>query len=563
MRSSHCIRAATLVLAAALPLAAAAQETTATTATTAAGTGTGAAKFTVFLRGRVIGTEDIATARDANGWTITSEGRLSPPLDIALRRLELRYDADWKPLEMTLDAAVRGEAQNIHTIFNGTTATSEVTIGGPTRTLTATTRPEILLPNPFFGPFEALSRRLRALAPGTVIRGFMPAQSELTILVGDSATETIQTPAQTIAATRTQITITPQLGAAPPVLAEVWADATGRLLRVSIPGQSLEVVREDLASVSTRRVPISRPNDEQVTVADNGFVLKGTLSKPAAAPAPRLPAVVLVAGSGLTDRDEVVAGVPIFGQLADAMANAGFVVLRYDKRGVGQSGGRDEAATLADYADDVRAAVRFLAARKDVDPKRIAVAGYGEGGPVAMIAAAKDKRIAALVLVATIGTTGAELNMEQVRRALDRSNRSEADKQATLEMQKKIQQAVLTGTGWDEVAAYRTQADTPWFQSFLAFDPARTMNDVRQPLFIVQGGVDTEVPSTHANRLQSLANQRKKRPSTDLVVVPAVNHLLVPARTGEADEYSALPDKHVSAEVSGAIVRWLQTVLAK
>ena len=131
-------------------------------------------------------------------------------------------------------------------------------------------------------------------------------------------------------------------------------------------------------------------------------MLTGTLSKPASAPpgATRLPAVLLVGGSGPTDRDELVFGIPIFGQLADAIADAGFIVLRYDKRGVGMSGGRDEAATLADYADDVRAAVKFLSDRKDVDPKRIAFVGYGEGGIVAMLAAAKDKRIAALALVA-------------------------------------------------------------------------------------------------------------------------------------------------------------------
>ena len=210
----------------------------------------------------------------------------------------------------------------------------------------------------------------------------------------------------------------------------------------------------------------------------------------------RLPAVVLVGGGGLTDRDEVAFGIPIFGQLADALADAGFIVLRYDKRGVGQSGGREEAATLGDYAGDVRAAVRFLERRKDLDPKRIAVLGYGEGGPVAMLAAARENRIAALVLVATTGVTGAELNLDQVKRALDRSERSAADKEATLDLQKRIQQAVLTGSGWETLALYRRQADTPWFQSFLAFDPARTMPDVKQPVLIVQGELDTQVAPT-------------------------------------------------------------------
>jgi hypothetical protein len=357
------------------------------------------------------------------------------------------------------------------------------------------------------------------------------------------------------------VTITPEGVVSPPVEADVWADSNGRLLRVSVPSQGLEVVREDVASVATRRVPISRPNDEQVRIPGNGFVLAGTLSKPAKAGSMRLPAVLLVGGSGPTDRDELIFGIPIFGQLADAVADAGFIVLRYDKRGVGTSGGRDEAATLADYADDVRAAVKFLSERKDVDPRRIAVVGHSEGGIVAMLAAARDRRIAALALLSTPGVTGAELNLEQVKHALDRTTRSAADKQATIELQKKIQQAVLTGSGWEPLAAYRKQADTPWFQSFLAFDPARVMRDIRQPVLIVQGDLDTQVAPANAGRLEALAGQRKNRPAAQVVRVHGINHLLVPATTGEADEYPNLRDKRVSAEVSRAIVSWLQTTL--
>src|SRR5581483_5234753 len=156
-------------------------------------------------------------------------------------------------------------------------------------------------------------------------------------------------------------------------------DDTSRLVRFSVPAQSLEVAREDIASVAARRVPISRPNDEQVRIAGNGFTLAGTLSKPLdAAPQP-LPAVVLVSGSGPNERDEVVANIPILGQLASAIADGGFIVLRYDKRGVGQSGGRAESAGIPEYVEDLRAAVKFLADRKDVDPKRIAVLGHSEG----------------------------------------------------------------------------------------------------------------------------------------------------------------------------------------
>ena len=105
---------------------------------------------------------------------------------------------------------------------------------------------------------------------------------------------------------------------------------------------------------------------------------------------------MLVGGSGLTDRDETISGIPIFGQLANALADAGYLVLRYDKRAVGQSGGRAEAATLADFADDLRAAVRFHQHRKDVDRRRLAVVGHSEGGAVVLAGGRSENRIAAL-----------------------------------------------------------------------------------------------------------------------------------------------------------------------
>ena len=74
-----------------------------------------------------------------------------------------------------------------------------------------------------------------------------------------------------------------------------------------------------------------------------------------------------------------VFNIPIFGQLANTIADAGFAVLRYDKRGVGQSGGRPEAVTLADYSDDQRAAVKYLTTHKDVNGKRIAYVELGGG----------------------------------------------------------------------------------------------------------------------------------------------------------------------------------------
>jgi hypothetical protein len=91
---------------------------------------TAASGFAVYLRGAQIGTEQIALTRNAGGWTITSSGRIGPPLDIVTRSLQIRYDDDWKALELTLDATARGQALVVHVGVAGTTATTRGNNGG-------------------------------------------------------------------------------------------------------------------------------------------------------------------------------------------------------------------------------------------------------------------------------------------------------------------------------------------------------------------------------------------------------------------------------------------------
>jgi hypothetical protein len=554
MPARHCIRAAVAILAFALPLPARAGQTASPAAVES--------PFAIFVQGKLVGSEQVAVSRTADGWTISSAGRLNAPLDVLTRQLVIKYDAAWKPLELTLDSTVRGEVQTTHTAVSGVQLTTETTIAGRSTTTTRPATAEILIPTLHFAAYEALSARLRTAPPGTTIEALVPTtDTELFLVVGQSTSERTETGLRVIDAKRTHVTLKAAVAGVPTIEMDVWGDADGRLLRVSVPDQALEFIREDLASASARRVPVFRSNDEQVKIPSNGFALAGTLSKPMNPGTTRLPAVVLVGGSSTADRDELAYDIPIFGQLADALAEAGFVVLRYDKRGVGQSGGRMEAATLDDYADDARSVVSFLIARKDVDPKRIVIVGYSDGGSVAMVLSARDKRAAALVLVAAMGVTGAELNLDQVTHAQERSGRSATERQATIDLQRKIQQAVLTGKGWEQVAAYRAQADTPWFQSFLAHDPAKVMPGVRQPVLILQGERDTQVPPENADRLAALAAARKNRPTTQTVKLPGINHLLAAAVTGEVDEYATLKEKRISPEVSNALVQWLRSTL--
>ncbi len=521
----------------------------------------GAFTFTTFLRGAPIGTEQVALTRIADGWTIAGTGRLGAPLDIVGRRVQVRYTADWRPIELTFDATVRGQAQTIRTTVQGTTATSTISTGGQTteKTDTIDAAAVLILPGGFFSPYEALAARLRSAAPGTDIPIYSVPGVSFTGRVGESTPEQIQTTARVIAARRTRVTLA--LPGAP-VEITIWSDETGRMIRLSAPGQSLEVVREDIAAVSSRTVTISRPNDERVSIPSNGFSLAGTVSKPASA-AGKLPAVVLVGASGPTDRDGLAFGVPILGELAGAIADAGFLVVRYDKRGIGQSGGRWESAGLLDYAEDVRAAIKMLERRKDVDAKRIAVIGHSEGGTVALTAASKDKRIGAVAVLGAPGVTGADIVLAQQQRLLNRSALSAEDKQKRIDAQKRIHDAVISGKGLELLAPdVRRAVDNVEYQTLLVADPAKILTDVRQPLLIVQGDLDTQVEPPNADRLEALARARKNAKPVEVVKIPGVNHLLMPAATGEVDEYPTLKDKHVSPAVTQAIVTWLKKTLS-
>jgi fermentation-respiration switch protein FrsA (DUF1100 family) len=130
-------------------------------------------------------------------------------------------------------------------------------------------------------------------------------------------------------------------------------------------------------------------------------------------------------------------------------------------------------------------------------------------------------------------------------------------------LQKQIHAAVLSGKGWEGVPPnLRKEADTPWMQSVLLFDPGKALEDVRQPLLFVHGAIDHEVEPSNAERLAETARKQSKSKTVELVVVRGVNHLLTPAVSGEVREYASLDDPTVSKDVTDAVNNWLSKTFA-
>jgi uncharacterized protein len=557
----HCI----VAVLAALPAASVMAQTTAAPTPSApavqpgAGPAAGASAFTVFLRGTDVGREQVNLVRSGSQWVLTSTGRIG---DFTVNRLELKYTADLHPVELRFEGsnATKDGTKKIllTTSFAVTSAINEISQDGVTNSKTdqISARTTVLPGNSFAG-YEIVAARLATLKPGGEIPIYIPPSGEVRATVKAISDEDVQTPGG-IVKTRKFEMVMPN-GPANTALT-ITIDERGRLARLDVPTSSLAVVRNDLAGVAVRPLTARNPTDSDVTIPANGFNIAGTLTRPPAVGRLRLPAVVLVAGSGPVDRDSTVAGIPILSQLAGALAEQGFLVLRYDKRGVGQSGGRTEAATQREFADDLIGIVKWLERRDDVDSRQIAVVGHSEGGNIAMLAAAREKKIDAVVLIAANGTTGAELILEQQRHELDRMNLSPADKEARIALQKQIQAAAVSGTGWEGVPPeLQKQADTPWFKSFLSFDPAATMARLNQPLLILQGELDAQVRPHHADKLAELAQKRKKDAGpVEVVRLPGINHLLVPAKTGAVQDYGQLESKTITPEVASTIAAWLK-----
>lgn len=515
--------------------------------------------FVVFLQSRVVGREEVSLVEHADGWTLRGTSRLAQPIDVVTRSAEIHYTREWRPTRAEFDTIARGQEVITKTTFADGKATNEIIIGGKSQSKVDDVAADtVVLSNALLTSYAVLARRLTGANAGTTLRGYVIPQVELEMHVEGVFQDRVETARRAINAARYVLIIKQPSGE---LRFNIWIEPDGSLLRVSIPLQGIELAREDIASASSRTTSFSLPTDETVRIPANGFNLAASVAKPAGATSP-LPAVVLASGSGPMDRDSTVFGIPIMGEIAGALVDAGFLVVRYDKRGIGQSGGRAESATIPDYTEDVRAVVAWLEKRKDVDKRRIAVVGHSEGAWVALGAAARDKRIAAVVLIAGPATTGADVVLEQQARLFDRMKTPDTERQEKVALQKQINAAVLGKSTWEGIPDnVRKTADIPWFHSYLSFDPARLMRDVRQPVLILQGELDSQVPPHHADRLADLARARKRKVATDVVKVPGVNHLLVSAKTGEVDEYAELNEAKVSNAVTSAISLWLAKTL--
>jgi pimeloyl-ACP methyl ester carboxylesterase len=523
----------------------------------------GTSQFLILLRGARIGSETVTVSRTGGSIVISSRGHIGAPLDLTTNRFEMTYGLDWQPRQLTIDATLRDQPLTLATTFGVTTAVSDMVQGERRGSVThdVSTR-AVVLPPSYFAAYEILAARLSSFQPGARIPVYVPPEGEITATVNRITPRRVISPGTTTELIEYDLTLDRP---AAPMSVIVSVDDRGRLAKVVLGEQGFAAVREDISTVMSREERVRNTGDADVFIPGSGFSIAATITVPPGGAA-RKPAVILVGGPGQQGRDATRYGVPIFGLLAGQVAEAGYVVVRFDPRGNGQSGGRTEHAGIEEYAGDVLSIVQWLRRRPDVDPDRMALVSHAEGSAVAITAAARERRIVTLALLSAPGLTGRETVLAQQQQALDQLTGTPAEREARVSMQVRVIDAVISGKGWEAIPPdVRRQADTPWFRTWLLFDPAVALRRVRQPILILHGALDREVPPSNGDRLEEIARARKNAPptATRKVVTPGVNHLLLPATTGQIGEYEALSGQTVSPEVGSAVVAWLNETLPR
>ncbi len=293
----------------------------------------------------------------------------------------------------------------------------------------------------------------------------------------------------------------------------------------------------------------AQPTERQLTAPGPQGALAGTLLDAGK----KAPVVIIIPGSGPTDRDgNSPLGVTAANLrlLAEGLAKRGITTVRVDKRGMFGSkaavaNGND--VTIAAYAADAHAWAR--AARAATGARCVWLLGHSEGSLVAL-AAGQDRTD----LCGVISVSGGGRKLSDVIRQQFRDNPANASILTPalaaidrLEQGKTVDPASMPAP----LQGVFPAAVQPYLINLFAQDPARLAGSLTLPLLIVQGDRDLQVKVADANLLA------KAQPKARLVILPMVNHVLkvIPTDTVAANAATyADPSLPIAPGVVDAIV---------
>jgi dienelactone hydrolase len=283
--------------------------------------------------------------------------------------------------------------------------------------------------------------------------------------------------------------------------------------------------------------------------------LPGTLTLPRGIERP--PAVVLVHGSGPSDRDESLAAVKPFRDLAWGLASRGIAVLRYEKRTRFAPQSLPPVYDLDDEAGhDAKAAIAALAKDPAVDGRRIVVVGHSQGGSLAP-RIARGTVAAGVVVLAGSTRPFDRILVEQTAYLLGIRQVPEPDRSIALEhLRDELRRIRAPGPREEILVLQGASIPRSWFQDQLAHRGEEVAQTLAIPIFVAQGGRDYQVTlEDFAGWERALAGRAR----VTLRVYPELDHLFVSGEGRSTPDDYGWPG-HVAAEVVDDLAKFVATL---
>lgn len=327
-----------------------------------------------------------------------------------------------------------------------------------------------------------------------------------------------------------------------------------------------------LAAALLSTAAFATPVEHEVRFdSEPGVALAGSLLLPEQDPHG---IVVMITGAGAHPRDQVIAGVPMFAEIAGQLAEAGWASLRIDERGVDGSTGEITEHFLA-RLPDVLASIDFASAQ-GLGP--VGLLGHSEGAMLAPLAEIeRSDTVNFLILLGTPAADGRSVWVDQ-QMAMTRQTFPDAgaDKLAAVEAALHgVVDASIAGDNagvdaatralfgaWEApaelyedgtVEGFITRMASPEMEVFLAYDPVPALETSRDPRLVIFGGADYQTsPEVNIPLIEAASAHAP----TEIVVIEAENHFFLKAEGHGPDEF--IPgEMHVSPRLGEVMAGWL------
>jgi len=307
-----------------------------------------------------------------------------------------------------------------------------------------------------------------------------------------------------------------------------------------------------------------------------GIVLSGTLVRPPASIAPPRPAVLLLSGSGPTDRDgnSLALGVrtDLHKQIAERLATEGIASLRFDKRAVHryQDVWPKDMSKIADYFDwenfvgDATGAYRFLRSQPGIDPARVSICGHSEGGLIALQIVndlnGRPEEPGTVVLLSTAGRPLGPVIHDQVVRGVAVLPPDAAKK--LIDYTDLACAALAAGKNLPpntppELAALFNASALKIMGAYCRIDPATYAAGYRGDVLIVNGVDDTQVLVAKDTPRLKEAFTGRSHGTVEVKLIPGVSHNFKSTADGNKDAFGG----PASPTMLDAVARFLKLKL--